>query len=165
MREILHVRRVIFCRLRGRDRHRPGGLLPSQFVLRVLLKCHPISRRPHFFILAGSSNFLRILSAVQITARLSAAARNISMKRLRSPLPFDTPASVSGAPAPPPPHHPQPQQRTPRSPNSIWSYLPSSHSADSVSVSGGVSKDHYHILPMSSFMAPVYSSAGAAHRL
>lgn len=51
-----------------------------------------------------------------------------------------------------------PQWRTPRLANSIWSYLPSSHSAESVSVS----KDHYHILSMSSFMAPVYSSARAS---
>lgn len=53
----------------------------------------------------------------------------------------------------------------PRSANSIWSSLPSSHSAESESVSGGVSEDHYHILSMSSFMALVYSRTGAAHGL
>ena len=141
-----------------------SGIYPFSVCSCTLLKCHPISVRPHFAILAGSSNFLCILSPVQIIQWLSVCVRNVSTSRLYSLQPltqWPRVRCVTAATA----ASPQPQWRTPGSANSIWSYLPSSHSAESVSVSGGVSKDHYHILSMSSFMAPVYSSARAEHRL
>lgn len=106
--------------------------------------------QPHFAVLAGSSNFL-LCSFSSASNTLAFCLWNISIRHLFSlrPLtqwPYVRRVTVAIR---------QPRWRTPRSANSIWSYLPSSHSAESVSVSGGVSKDHYHILSMSSFMAPV----------
>lgn len=140
------VKMVIFCHLRGRERNRVG-FIPSQFV-RALSWSVILS--PHFAVLASSSNFL-LCSFSSANNTVAFCLWNISIRHLLWLQPLTLWPHVRCVTR----AIQQPLWRTPRPANSIWSYLPSSHSAESLSVSGGVSKDHYHILSMSSFMAPV----------